>query len=94
MPEHLAQLLSSEARERLGAALDILCTLADAGTAARLAECFNQANAGPSGHEPERINRVLSVIDARFAEPLRLWNSVRPLTCRNAAYALLCLTYR
>jgi transcriptional regulator GlxA family with amidase domain len=26
----------------------------------------------PSGHEPERINRVLALIDARFAEPLRL----------------------
>jgi AraC-like DNA-binding protein len=73
MRERLAQLLSSEARERLGAALDILCTLADApGRPLASPSAFNQANAGPSGHEPERINRVLSVIDARFAEPLRL----------------------
>lgn len=27
---------------------------------------------GSAGHEPERINRVLSMIDLRFAEPLRL----------------------
>jgi AraC-like DNA-binding protein len=73
MRERLAQLLSSEARERLGAALDTLCTLADApGQPLASPSAFNQANAGPSGHEPERINRVLSVIDARFAEPLRL----------------------
>jgi transcriptional regulator GlxA family with amidase domain len=73
MRERLAQLLSSEARERLSAALDILCTLADApGQPLASPSAFNEANSGPSGHEPERINRVLSVIDARFAEPLRL----------------------
>ena len=73
MRERLAPLLSSAARERLGAALDILCTLADApGQPLASPSAFNEANAGPSGHEPERINRVLSVIDARFAEPLRL----------------------
>jgi AraC-like DNA-binding protein len=73
MRERLAQLLSSEARERLGAALDILCTLADApGQPLASPSAFNQPGAGPSGHEPERINRVLSMIDARFAEPLRL----------------------
>jgi len=33
---------------------------------------FNDRDGGPSGHEPERINRVLSLIEARFAEPLRL----------------------
>src|ERR1700722_877409 len=73
MRERLAQSLSSEARERLSAALDILCTLADApGQPLASPSAFNEANSGPSGHEPERINRVLSVIDARFAEPLRL----------------------
>ena len=73
MRERLAQLLSSEARERLGAALDIMCTLADApGQPLASPSAFNESNAGPSGHEPERINRVLSVIDARFSEPLRL----------------------
>jgi AraC-like DNA-binding protein len=73
MRERLAHLLSSGARERLGAALDILCTLADTpGQPLASPSAFNQASAGPSGHEPERINRVLSVIDARFAETLRL----------------------
>jgi AraC-like DNA-binding protein len=73
MRERLAHLLSSKARERLGAALDILCTLADApGQPLASPGTFNQASTGPSGHEPERINRVLSVIEARFAEPLRL----------------------
>lgn len=72
MRESLPQLLATGARERLGAALDILCTLADApGEPLASPSAFNQAT-GPSGHEPERINRVLSVIDARFAEPLRL----------------------
>jgi AraC-like DNA-binding protein len=33
---------------------------------------FSDRTEGPSGHEPERINRVLSMIDLRFAEPLRL----------------------
>ena len=36
----------------------------------------NQYGAGtrgrPSGHEPERINRVLTLIDTRFADPLRI----------------------
>ncbi|MEA3130475.1 MAG: hypothetical protein QOF46_2270 [Paraburkholderia sp.] len=72
MRGQLDSLLSSGARERLGAALDILCTLADApGQPLASPSAFNQAS-GPSGHEPERINRVLSMIDAHFAEPLRL----------------------
>ncbi|CAE6825431.1 helix-turn-helix domain-containing protein [Paraburkholderia domus] len=73
MRGRLEQLLSKVARERLGAALDILCTLADApGQPLASPSAFNQATMGPSGHEPEQINRVLSMIDARFAEPLRL----------------------
>ena len=73
MHGRLEQLLSSGSRERLSAALDILCTLADApGQPLASPSAFNQSGAGPSGHEPERINRVLSMIDARFAEPLRL----------------------
>src|SRR3984885_14081823 len=73
MRERLAQLLSGGGRERLSAALDILCTLADApGQPLASPSAFNESNAGPSGHEPERINRVLSVIDACFSEPLRL----------------------
>jgi AraC-like DNA-binding protein len=73
MRSRLGQLLSTAPRERLSAALDVLCTLADApGHPLASPSAFNQTNAGPSGHEPERINRVLSMIDARFAEPLRL----------------------
>lgn len=73
MRERLTQLLSNEARERLSAALDILCMLADApGQPLASPSAFNHPATGPSGHEPERINRVLSMIDARFAEPLRL----------------------
>lgn len=73
MRSRLEQLLSTAPRERLSAALDVLCTLADApGHPLASPSAFNQTNAGPSGHEPERINRVLSMIDARFAEPLRL----------------------
>lgn len=73
MRGRLEPLLSNVARERLSAALDILCTLADApGQPLASPTAFNQANTGPSGHEPEQINRVLSMIDARFAEPLRL----------------------
>lgn len=73
MRGRLEQLLSNVARDRLSATLDILCTLADApGQALASPTSFNQAHKGPSGHEPEQINRVLSMIDARFAEPLRL----------------------
>jgi AraC-like DNA-binding protein len=73
MRGRLEHLLSNAPRERLSAALDILCTLADApGHPLASPSAFNQTNAGPSGHEPERINRVLSMIDARFAEPLRI----------------------
>ncbi|MDR5835704.1 helix-turn-helix domain-containing protein [Caballeronia sp. LZ034LL] len=73
MRGRLEPLLSHVARERLSAALDILCTLADApGRPLASPSAFNQTDTGPSGHEPERINRVLSLIDARFAEPLRL----------------------
>lgn len=73
MRGRLEPLLSNVARERLSGALDILCMLADApGQPLASPSAFNQAHAGPSGHEPERINRVLAMIDARFAEPLRL----------------------
>jgi AraC-like DNA-binding protein len=73
MRAELGALLSNAPRERLSAALDILCMLADApGHPLASPSAFNPTRAGPSGHEPERINRVLSMIDARFAEPLRL----------------------
>ncbi|WP_109478848.1 helix-turn-helix domain-containing protein [Paraburkholderia sp. C35] len=73
MRGRLETLLSNVPRERLGTALDILCTLADSpGHPLASPSAFNQTSTGPSGHEPERINRVLSIIDARFAEPLKL----------------------
>jgi AraC-like DNA-binding protein len=66
-------LLSSVPRDRLSAALNILCTLADApGEPLASPTAFSDRKEGPSGHEPERINRVLSMIDLRFAEPLRV----------------------
>lgn len=73
MHEQADALLSSAPRERLAAALNVLCTLAEApGEPLASAAAFSDRTAGPSGHEPERINRVLSMIDLRFAEPLRL----------------------
>lgn len=66
-------LLSGSARERLAAALSVLCMLAEApGDPLASPTAFSGRTEGPSGHEPERINRVLSMIDLRFAEPLRL----------------------
>jgi AraC-like DNA-binding protein len=73
MRSRLEQLLSTAPRARLAATLDILCELGDApGQPLASPSAFNETKTGPSGHEPERINRVLSIIDARFAEPLRL----------------------
>lgn len=70
MRARLGELLSDDARRRLAAVLDLLCTLSDA-PAEPLASP-SAFGARPSGHEPERINRVLTMIEARFAEPLRM----------------------
>lgn len=68
-----AGLLSRSPRERLSTTLDILCALASAsGEPLASPNAFKERADGPSRHEPERINRVLSMIDKRFAEPLRL----------------------
>ncbi|MDR5827698.1 AraC family transcriptional regulator [Caballeronia sp. LP006] len=73
MRTQLDKLLCNAPRERLGAALNVLCSLAEApGRPLASPAAFNERTDGPSGHEPERINRVLSMIDSRFAEPLRL----------------------
>jgi AraC-like DNA-binding protein len=73
MHAQVDDLLSSEPLERLAAALDVLCTLAEApGEPLASPTAFSDRTEGPSGHEPERINRVLAMIDLRFAEPLRL----------------------
>lgn len=72
--ERQDELLSTSARVRLAAVLDILCLLADA-EAVTLASpsAFNKPLPGrPSGHQPERINRILATIDTRFAEHLTL----------------------
>ncbi|CAB3797775.1 helix-turn-helix domain-containing protein [Paraburkholderia fynbosensis] len=73
MRAQVPNLLSSAARERLAAALNVLCMLAVVpGDPLASPTAFSDRAEGPSGHEPERINRVLSMIDLRFAEPLRL----------------------
>jgi len=72
--QHVEALLSTSPRQRLSAALDLLCELAGSdATPLASPAAFNQERVGrPSGHEPERLNRALSVIDARFAERLTL----------------------
>jgi AraC-like DNA-binding protein len=75
MRERLPDLLAPQPRRRLGAALDLLCRLADAPAQALASP---GAFAGPAGagaatgHEPERINRVLALMESRLAEPLRI----------------------
>lgn len=73
MRARVDELLSSEPRRRLAAVLDTLCLLADT-AAVPLASpnAFGARSGRPSGHEPERIDRVLATIEARFAEPLSL----------------------
>lgn len=70
MRARLDELLSDDTRRRLAAALDLLCMLS-AAPAAPLASP-SAFGARPSSHEQERINRVLTMIEARFAEPLRM----------------------
>jgi AraC-like DNA-binding protein len=73
MRARLDALLSETPRTRLAATLDILCALAEApGVPLASPSAFNARTAGASGHEPERLNRVLAMIDAQFAQPLRL----------------------
>ncbi|WP_144159495.1 helix-turn-helix domain-containing protein [Paraburkholderia sp. BCC1885] len=73
MDAQVDDLLSSEPRKRLAVALNVLCALADApGEPLASPTAFSGRTEGPSGHEPERINRVLAMIDLRFSEPLRL----------------------
>jgi AraC-like DNA-binding protein len=69
-----AGLLSDSPRERLGVVLDALCALADEdATPLASPSAFDVGSAGrPSGHEPERLNRALAVIEARFAERLTI----------------------
>jgi len=74
MRQHAGILLADSPRKRLSAILDVLCQLADE-QASPLASpsAFDGGSIGrPSGHEPERLNRALAVIEARFAERLTL----------------------
>ena len=69
----LDNLLSEKARVRLSAALEILCDLADApGSPLASPSSFRDDDSGPTGHETERFARVLTMIETRFAEPLRI----------------------
>jgi AraC-like DNA-binding protein len=73
MRARLDALLAEAPRTRLAATLEILCALAEApGTPLASPSAFDAHQSGPSGYEPERLNRVLAMIDAQFAQPLRL----------------------
>jgi len=74
MRARLPALLSDAPRARLHAALDILCALAreDGQPLASPSAFAGGATGLPSGYQPERFNRVLALIDARFAETLTL----------------------
>lgn len=74
MRARLDGLLSTAPRGRLATVLEVLCTLADENAQALASpSAFGKEREGaPSGHEPERVNRVLALIDARFAQRLTL----------------------
>jgi AraC-like DNA-binding protein len=73
MREHLDRLLSSNPRERLQAALDILDALSGTPATPLASPSAFDAQAGSAGgHEPEQINRVLALIETQFSRPLRL----------------------
>lgn len=70
----LPSLLAANPRQRLYAVLEVLCTLAtEEGQPLAAPSAFGRAQTGlPSGYQPERFNRVLATIDARFADTLTL----------------------
>ncbi|MBU6439070.1 MAG: helix-turn-helix domain-containing protein [Betaproteobacteria bacterium] len=76
MREQLPELLAAEPRRRLAATLELLCRLADAPAQALASPGAFAGPAGAAGaatgHEPERINRVLALMESRLAEPLRI----------------------
>ncbi|MGF6771591.1 AraC-like DNA-binding protein [Paraburkholderia sp. GAS199] len=73
MHRYLDRLLSENARERLGAVLDILVWLADLpATPLASPSAFVARVGAPSGYEPEQLNRVLSLIETQFERPLPL----------------------
>ncbi|RAR61317.1 AraC family transcriptional regulator [Paraburkholderia unamae] len=73
MRAQLDRLLSANARERLAAVLDILVWLSDLpAQALTLPVAFDARAGATSGFGPDRLNRVLSLIDTQFAHPLKL----------------------
>jgi AraC-like DNA-binding protein len=67
------RLIAIDPRERLNAVLDVLATLCSL-PAEPLAtpSAFDAQAARAAGHEPDRINRVLALIETQFARPLCL----------------------
>ena len=73
MREYLDRLLSDKPRERLQAVLDVLDVLSELpATPLASPSAFDARASAPTGHEPDRINRVLALIETQFAHPLRL----------------------
>jgi AraC-like DNA-binding protein len=73
MRAQLDRLLSANARERLTAVLDILVWLSDLPAEPLTSPSAFDARAGAtSAYGPDRLNRVLSLIDTQFAHPLKL----------------------
>ncbi|WLE62048.1 AraC family transcriptional regulator [Burkholderia plantarii] len=73
MRERLDALLADAPRERLTAVLEVLHALATT-PAEPLAtpSAFGAATGTLGGHEPERLARVLALIDTQYARPLQL----------------------
>lgn len=73
MREHLDRLLCEDPRERLHAVLDVLSFLSELpATPLASPSAFDAHTGAATGHEPEQLNRVLALIETRFAHPLRL----------------------
>ncbi|CAG9248243.1 helix-turn-helix domain-containing protein [Paraburkholderia caribensis] len=73
MRAQLDRLLSANARERLTAVLDILILLSDLpGEALTSPSAFDARAGTTSAYGPDRLNRVLSLIDTQFTHPLKL----------------------
>jgi AraC-like DNA-binding protein len=70
---HLDRLLSTNARDRLSAVLDILVWLSRVPAESLASPRAFEARVGAtSGYEPDQLNRVLALIDTQFAHPLSL----------------------
>ncbi|TCF97616.1 AraC family transcriptional regulator [Paraburkholderia strydomiana] len=73
MRKYVDRLLSEDPRERLTTVLDILVWLSDLPAVPLASPSAFEARIGaPSGHEPEQLHRVLSLIETQFAGPLSL----------------------